>query len=449
MTEFNIGAQAVRLNSLGYRSKRVVSQARAGEAGQLIAQLVSDVCPRTYSMLAGSVISGQFRTIRAASSAGSMLTMFADSTTSPIGENPVSTGINVVDEFNADNTGATNTTAQLTSAYNGSSAGDTLFFPPGTYLIDPDTLVMSARNIVGYGATLKAAGAGTRLWGVAPLQNVFGLNFDGNNASGVGLLVDSAHGSVIRDCTAEKCTVFGMRFVDVTLTGCYNIAAKDSQKGIQLLGCNGSPFFGVKATNCVEQGLDVVGVYSGETAQAGSGSIYGILLDLNGSDGISPQMTVRGLAEAHISGAYIEGAQDGIWVGEGTRQTVFQNLRFVGGDPSHAFVLNQAYGCTFIGNGAPADLYSDFYCPEPASIGSNWFYGNMRSSNVVDEPMDVVLYDAGGPTTYKVTPRDFGLTGDAAPTLGRWRAGQRIWSKTGGGGWRCTVNGTPGTWVAF
>src|SRR6266699_2413418 len=66
-------------------------------------------------------------------------------------------------QYNADNTGTTDTTTAIQNAINAAQAagGGTVYFPPGTYLIS-STLTVSSDNMqlvgAGWGAQIKASG---------------------------------------------------------------------------------------------------------------------------------------------------------------------------------------------------------------------------------------------------------------------------------------------------
>ena len=78
--------------------------------------------------------------------------------------------------------------------------------------------------------------------------------------------------------------------------------------------------------------------------------------------------------------------------------------------------------------------------------------GNIFSNNVLTTGVLSGNPDQATQTTHLLLRQQRMSNGTAAPTAGTWSTGDIVWSRTpnhGGGGWRCTSGGTPGTWVAF
>lgn len=92
---------------------------------------------------------------------------------------------------------------------------------------------------------------------------------------------------------------------------------------------------------------------------------------------------------------------------------------------------------------AAAAAYAGF------SVGSSTDYGILYESHGNKAAAGVTL-NGGVPGAFLNSVGLRRMSRSAAPTSGAWVVGEIIWSTTGSNlGWRCSVAGTPGTWVSF
>ncbi len=372
----------------------------------------------------------------------------------------MSTGINVVDEFNVDNTGLSDTTDKIQNALTGTAAGDTLWFPTGTYLVTPDVLSISNRSLIGSSAglgmspTFKAAAAGTYLVQLHGNADSDGFTYDCNNVCATGLYANAVSGTIATQL-ALNATDFGMIWKE---GGALSIlcSVRSSQKGHQLIAPSGSMFEQPSASDI--QGLGFEWIGGAATAPPSSQSGVCLIEDLNlKTCGIAggAQMHIRGAEGGILSFATIEWATDGdgILMDEDTHNTTVENGWFknAGAVSKPIHLGGPVQACTFINNAlGPLGIGPVIYCDDPSNHWNNTYIGNAQQSRTAPTPAILRLFD--GFTTYDMMPMAGELTAPTVPTLGKWDVGQRVWRSTGASGpmgWFCSVAGVPGTWVAF
>jgi len=425
--------------------------------GDIAARLSGDATARFFPGPGGRPIDGDFRLItKSRTTVASAFSMLEDRAFQPFQEeDPLATGINIVDEFNADNTGATNSTTALVNAYSGTVVGDTLFFPPGTYVVDPDVLVITNRRLIGSGvssgATLKASGAGTSILKASATCLIDGLRFDCNNVCERGLWAYQLLGGTVANVSVVKAAGYGiLAFESSALFASCSVSAGDS--GFKVVGCNASAFLRCQATSNQKIGLEVWGgAYAGAgSSLSGQCEFIACVLDLNGLDTTSPAARIWGVENFSIVGGYVESGA-GVEISEDTHNSLISIPNINTSASVACLILGKVQACQFIGNhGSTNATQGRIYCNDPANFRENMFFGNHQTSRIAPAPMNVVLDNGGTPYTF--TPSGGVLHATAAPTLGVWRKSDRIWNNNAGSspmGWYCSVAGTPGTWLAF
>lgn len=417
--------------------------------GVLNGRLHDDSMRRTFALFAGERFPGDFSVFTPDGTIQG-LALYEEGGVIVPGEDTSGCCFDMVDDFHAVPDGVADTTAAWALALASTQAGDRIYVPPGTYMVDTGALVWPSRTFFGgkngsVGPVIKARNVGTDLVRMTGGKAV-GLTFDGAGLSQNALHVDHASKATVQSCVAKNALAYGMLW-DESRVQAWNVSAQDSAIGHRILGCDDAKFYQLVATNCVSYGLELVGVGSGLTAFDGGCCIFGGLLDVNGTDGISPQAIIKGCVGGYMAGMYLEGGEL-VWIQNDTLSCVFDGLRGVG-SVGRAYRLISCRLCTFTGNEAPVAGYASFFCQSPANVGSNTFRGNYRDSAIQNELMPLILDD--GITSWTATPADFGLVAAGPPPLGRWEVGTRVWSDAAGSpiGWICTASGTPGTWAAF
>jgi len=208
----------------------------------------------------------------------------------PTWETPSATGgvgwINVVDDFGADNTGASETSAEIQAAIDSAGGYDTIWFPPGIYKIDTKLSIDTTNaHILGSGASSSIiytesnismfefdCTAGTMHEGF-----IKGLAFYGN----VGGTRSSNYGIHFTGATANGVSYF--TFDDLHFRGTYNGIRISKTTGGAEVGFNWSRFTNIKTSN--------YGAYQTEDAiyfvnGSGTGNIFANMNLVVGSHGI-------------------------------------------------------------------------------------------------------------------------------------------------------------------
>lgn len=452
--------------SFGTQFRHVVRRLATPASGDVAARFSGDPCARLFPAPGGKFLEGDLRLITTGrTSAASAFAMFETREFQDLeDENPMSTGINVVDEFGVDPTGGSNCTAQILAAIAGTTAGDLLYFPgtnngaSSVYLVTPDTIDFSQRVVVGsnaaLGSTFKAASAGTYLITTHGALTMSGFRFDCDNVCETGLYANAVSGQ-FDNLLVTKNTQFGYLWKEGP-TNCSYCFVQTGNKGHKLLGPSFAQF-----NNC--GGIDLQGVslewIGGAATSPGTTQSGVAVLNMWGSDicgqAGGPQMLLRGLEGGILNFAYVEWgtAGDGIEMAEDCHNMTIQGAWFVNGSTSIALhQTGRVQGCTFINNslgtgGAGPVIVND----DSKHHHNNTYIGNTVQTRTdgANAPVTVSLNDGGTPFVF--TPRGGIVTASAAPTKGHWNVGDRVWNngaKDGPIGWYCSSAGTSPNWTA-
>lgn len=369
------------------------------------------------------------------------------------------TTVSVID-YGADPTGQADSTAAIAAACSATRSGDTILFPTvsdglgytiATYLVDPDRPWWIERKFVGERATnfhgrgpkIKARVPGTNLLnGTTAFVEVRGIDFDGDGKVTNAVRLDRSHNAYLEYVSArnatrgflfEGCLAFGSR-----------LTADSCGRGIVLRGANGTSLRDIIATNCDGAGLVIEGLLSGLTTLSGQCVITGGTVDVNCTSVDEGQIILDGVDSAMVSGLYVEGNSDGMRVVNGSHNCIVRDVRFLGGQPWRAVDIVKGHGCLFDGCSANITFASARILSKASSdYGSyeNTFSHCLRLSSFDTGSWALLFEDSVSGTTYTATLARGGLAG-VVPTVGHWRAGDRV------GAYQCAVGGYPGTWIS-
>jgi hypothetical protein len=376
--------------------------------------------------------------------------------------------IDVVNEYGADNTGATETSAQIMAAYNGAPAGSCLYLRGGTYKINPNVLNCTTRPLrllAEKNVTLianSAGGSGSYLLRVSVNDSrIQGVEIDCNSVVDDGIVLDPAHGTVVEDCWIWRPARYGIH----NKLGRINLAyvrISYGKIGFYLKAPNGTIAVGCFADNTTDQGWWITGPGAGEV-QSGSCSLLGCGTEFCNTSGTAESVLLDGVYGCNWTGGYWEADQFPILKLRNRAQVcTVRAIRGTANAPTTAPYLVEVYDsrCNTVEMSCAGDLSKAVreYVGDNAVPATNWdSFGNqyriIREQGSwgagVLEYGGIVLEDSSATTNTFRLDSTGALLGSGAPTIGVWRPGDFIRSNVAGStfGWRCTVGGFPGTWV--
>lgn len=249
--------------------------------------------------------------------------------------------------------GVTSDSSAFTALINGASAGDTLFFPKGTYLISG--VVGTKRvNLLGFGdATLKTT---TNTFIYQPYGNdaaaygwqISGLNFDGSSIAGTshrGLYILENRRWAVKDCNFSKFSN------GIIVWGSANPGgAAQGEVGGMIVNCRAEDCTdGIRLFRQAEYISVIGGIFNnnsnaGVLVQAGNNSIVGVkaVYNLTGvfveNDSNESKTMINGCSMNHnTTGLYITETQQGVIV---TGCHLYANTKAIDMDDCIGVLLN-------------------------------------------------------------------------------------------------------------
>lgn len=358
--------------------------------------------------------------------------------------------------FGADPTGVNDSTLAFSLAIAFTPVSGTIYCPVfitsggtfvGTYSLNPDVLTWGARRwrgdflSAGVCTTFRARSAGTALFATNTSGEVENIVLDANNLAQRGVNLVPGSGMRFNNVRILNATQRGASLGEGVVF-MRRVTIENCAVGAYLLAPNGSNFYDVSVLNCAS-GVEHYGIGSGLSAQSGDMAWYGGIISGNGG---AQQILFDGIEGSHYTGLTIDGATDGIRVINNAHNFVLSQLMLTGPETNVAFRFDDGFSQTLVGCTAEGTNYGRVRMASAQSSHVD-MYGCTGEGQ---EPMPI-FFDNGGGTveTYRVKMNVF--HGLAAPTIGTWRNGDVIINAAVGAptGWRCTVAGAPGTWVAF
>lgn len=411
---------------------------------------------------------------------------------------PSSRFINVLD-FGAVGDGATDDTAAIARANNSSSPGDTIFFPrppAGNFYIVTGLTLKAGRTYTGEfsraqtgatrillkNATNPATGGVLTSEGFASnatapddavvLRDLYIDGNSGSNTSGHGIVLMNRRASLERVRVAN-CIGDGIQIASQNAAGT-QVATSDLYYNeirschIASVGANGinviDPADKVRNGWIVDTLIDTTGTRGINIDRARGWHIKGNFLTGIGTDGIRAQFSYRTEVESnHIEG-YGASATTGTYSGITLPSTLGRPVNVRGNRINNA---NAVAGSTYrsINQDSAATTAVDMIIAENSIYGNGTAetgivttFGSATSLDVNLTGNKVVNCSTtlGLSTNATAVHRQSGNSwnfASAVPATGTWIKGTRVenYAPAVGSptGWVCTVNGSPGTWVAL
>jgi hypothetical protein len=192
-----------------------------------------------------------------------------------------------VKAYGASGNDATSDTAATQAAVTAAAPGGTIFFAPGTYLINSiifaTTANLTFRGMRGASILKKNANLSAIVWVQANFCNIQELTFDGNAAAGFtgrcllfGALGNIADFGTVSNCIIKNATSFGIevngsrgcRVEDSYISGCLDMGIFGQQNAIQLAITRNW----VDATSVTAATAPAIGLHSTSIGQTVSGA---------------------------------------------------------------------------------------------------------------------------------------------------------------------------------
>lgn len=352
------------------------------------------------------------------------------------------------------NSAAANRTAYESWAQNTDAAhtNSTLQFDvPGVYLIDTGAdfealdlppLVPANRKLDAVpGVTLRATTASVEyFFGAYPGVQIRNLTLDANSLCQYAIKINNP-------TVVYACVVSGATVAQIYAVGAYaeveRCTCNGGPKGILFVGSSESKIYDVLIQNWTDTAIHVRGnlVDSG-VANGGRFSARNIICGASTAPNYG--IDIDGVGQANIMGITVEGAATApIRIRNKSTNIRIHGSRSNAG--AYAVIFDQARGCSVEGG-----------CVSTAKIqhvnDSRGCFAFVEAESAVAPVQIVQEYGTAPWSAYLLARKRWHSIGNNAPTDGFWEVRDEVSRDLASGqpiGWRCTVAGNPGTWVAL
>lgn len=309
------------------------------------------------------------------------------------------------------------------------------------------------------------------------VRDIIGSSLGG--ASGAGIYIQSAGGTIVTNNTVTNCCISTSNFFTLA-PACIGVTTPPGTPSWPIIVSNNSlnsvrgPCVAVISTggpvtvknnvttlNCADTAANPISIYVSNAPRTS--------VTENTVNHTSPSQAIYALSRSgitfndlEISNNSVEASVLGISV---TRldTAVFESVRinenYVKGAPTNAMIVKNATGVTMSGNilNSLGVVLEVQFCPG-TMVANNAFYGPAGSNGVIfaNGCTGSVFAENNVLTTRMENNAASGVIvcryGSATPAVGSWNVGDRIIQSVPAvgqpKGWRCTVAGAPGTWVS-